>query len=765
MLLPIALTSTGCSSTSKLPEGEILYAGVKSIDFTSVDTVMPSVLANVKSTLEVAPNSSFLGSAYHMSPLPFGLWFYNKLYTTKDKGLKYWLWNKLKSDPTLISQVNPEIRARAAEIKMEEEGYFNGIVRFDTIFDKKNNKKAKIAYNVTFPHRKVISSIYNIPTRNSNVDSIISHTSNYSFLKVGDRFSTENIEKEIDRIVKVMRDSGYFFYDDQLIKILADSTQEANSVALRILHDAEAEEKQLKPCRLDSVEYTLDWGAGLKKANHDSIGFMRIDYNSVLNVKPKRLLDAVTVGKGELYNPDRLILAKNKLDRLNIFKYTQTGFKLLDSNDQVQDTIPLLFAINSTYNFPWQGTLEANAKYKDNHQMGPGISLVAQKRNCFRGGELFQGEVNASYEWATGNRTIGNKGMFNSYEFGYKFSLIVPRLQIPNSITPDFDNPVNTRYSISTDIMRRAGFFNLLKATGEVSYTFYTGKTSQHIFTPFKLSYSSMLSTTERFDSVISSNRVLEQSFANQFVPQIGYTFIYDNSPFNNGIGSSQYLQVSFNEAGALFDALMGKWGKHKVQGERQLFGQRFSQFIKLTADFRNYLTFKENFVLATRLYGGIVYSYGNSRVAPYSEQFYIGGANSLRGFSIRSIGPGKYRPSENKYSYMDQTGDIKLEANVEFRFPISGDLRGALFADAGNIWTARKEEQREGGKFEGKNFGKQLATDAGFGLRYDLGMLVVRFDLGVPIHDPCGDDNKYYNPSGTFFGNLGYHLAIGYPF
>lgn len=758
----IALLLTACSSTSRLPEGETLYAGVKRIDVLSVDTVDASVQESVALTLEVAPNSSFLGSAYHMSPLPLGLWIYNKFYTTKEKGFRHWFWSRFKSDPTLLSQVNPELRARAAQIRMEEEGYFDGTVSFDTIYDNKNPRKAKVAYTVSYPHRSVLSSIRYVASRNPDIDSIIAHTSDKSLLKVGDRFSTTKLEGEIDRLVSTMRDSGYFFFDASSIKYFADSIQAQNSIALRILVDYQADDRQLKPCTVDSVLYTLDWGAGLKKNDHDSIDFIRIDYNQVLNVRPKYLRQTIPFDKGTLYNPDIISLAKTKIDRLNTFKYTQTNFSILEE----KDTTSLMLQVNSTYNYPWNGTLEARAIYKDNHQVGPGISFVAQKRNCFHGGEMFQGEVTAAYEWMTGNRSIGNTGgIFNSYEFGYKFSVIVPRLQLPKLIRPDFDNPVSTKYSISTDLMRRSGFFNLVKATGEIGYTFYTSKITSHTVTPLKLSYSSMISTTEKFDSVISVNPVLKQSFADQFVPQITYTYLYDNTSAHSSRRTQQYLQVYVAEAGGILDAIMGEWGKHRKQGERQIFEQPFSQFIKATADFRNYYTIKENVVLASRVYGGIIYAYGNSRVAPYSEQFYIGGANSLRGFSIRSVGPGLYNPGDSRYSYLDQTGDIKLEANVELRFPISGDLRGALFADAGNIWTTRKEETRPGSQLGTHGLMKQIATDLGFGFRYDLGMLVVRFDIGVPVHDPSGDNTKYYNPSGTFFGNLGYHLAVGYPF
>ena len=752
-----------------MPEGEVLYTGVKSIGVENADSVDVSVKEAVMTTLEVKPNSSFMGSAYKMSPLPIGLWIYNSLYPKKDTGFKHWLWEKLKSDPTLVSSVNPDLRARAATIKMEEEGYFGGIVTFDTVYTNDAKTKAKISYNVKYPDVKTLSSIKYLPTRSAAIDNIIENTLDKSLLKAGDRFSTANLEGEIDRIVAVMRDSGYFFYDANSIKYFADSTYKDNQIALRVILDDEASDRELKPCKIDSVLYELDWGYGLKKNNHDSIGFVRIDYNSKLNIKPKHLRGTLPFRKGTLYRPQLIELAKTKIDRLNTFKYTQTNFTILDQN---ADTTSLMLQVNSTYNQPWQGTVEAKAIYKDNKQVGPELSFNFQKRNCLKGGEILQGELRAGYEWNTGSRNKDyNGGIINSYEFGGKLALIVPRLQLHRLIRPNFNNPVTTRYSLSIDLLRRSGFFNMMKVAGELSYTFYTTQYTSHTITPVNLTYNRLFSTTAKFDSVASMNPSLMLSFSNQFIPQIKYSYLFDNTRKEGGRNSRQYFAFTLAEAGGIMDLLTGI-GSRK-QGEREIFGQPFSQFVKATVDLRNYYTIKENIVVASRFYGGIIWAYGNSQVAPYSEQFFIGGANSLRGFGIRTVGPGSFRPSTSQYSYLDQTGDIKLEANVELRFPIAGNLHGAVFADAGNVWTFRKDKENQNNALWNRGdteigsagFFNQLATDVGIGLRYDLGMLVVRFDVGVPIHDPACDNTRYYNPSGTFFGNLGYHLAVGYPF
>ena len=223
--------------------------------------------------------------------------------------------------------------------------------------------------------------------------------------------------------------------------------------------------------------------------------------------------------------------------------------------------------------------------------------------------------------------------------------------------------------------------------------------------------------------------------------------------------------QIGFSEAGNIFYGIYELCG---VKGEKKIFGNPFSQFVKLTNEIKYYHYFTKKMCIASRLYVGAGYAYGNSQELPYSEQFYIGGANSLRAFTIRSIGPGSYRPdASNENGFFDQTGNFKLEANIEFRFPIWGDLEGAAFVDAGNIWLLKEDALRPGGELSLKSFARDIALGTGLGLRYDVAnYLVVRIDVGVPIHAPYATSRtSYYNIEGSFWKNLRLHLAIGYPF
>ena len=233
VLLTIGLSA--CSITSRLPAGEVLYTGVSKINHNKVDTVDDLVKEALATKLEVAPNSSFLGSAYHISPFPMGLWIYNGLYPKKEHGFRHWFWKHFKSDPTLISQVNPELRAHAAEAALKDEGYFDASVGFDTIYNKKDSLKAKIAYTVDYAHKSRFGTITYMRSPFPRIDSIVSHTLNKSLLRSGDRFSYTNLDAERIRVANALKDSGYYFFEPKFVKYYADSTQHGNTVNLRVM--------------------------------------------------------------------------------------------------------------------------------------------------------------------------------------------------------------------------------------------------------------------------------------------------------------------------------------------------------------------------------------------------------------------------------------------------------------------------------------------------------------------------------------------------
>ena len=260
----------------------------------------------------------------------------------------------------------------------------------------------------------------------------------------------------------------------------------------------------------------------------------------------------------------------------------------------------------------------------------------------------------------------------------------------------------------------------------------------------------------------MTANPAVYVSMRNQFVPKIEYSYTYSTtSAHRNPI----VWQTTITESGNMLSLGYMAAGKDFNTKQKDLFGNPFAQFVKISSSLRKTWSLTPKSQLVGRVAAGIIMAYGNSERAPYSEQFYVGGANSIRAFTIRSIGPGNYVAPNTHYAYLDQTGDIKLEANLEYRFNIVGSLYGATFLDAGNIWLMKHDDNRPGAKFKADSVFKQLATGTGVGIRYDLDFFVIRLDLGIALHVPYETGKSGYYNIPKFKDGLGLHFAIGYPF
>lgn len=312
------------------------------------------------------------------------------------------------------------------------------------------------------------------------------------------------------------------------------------------------------------------------------------------------------------------------------------------------------------------------------------------------------------------------------------------------------------------NVLNRASYFRRHVVSGELTYDWATSAQHHHSFSPLVLSYEYMNSRSAAFDSIISQHPYLQISMRDQFVPKMSYTYTY-NSPLD--YRSPITWSTTVSEAGNILATGYMIGGRKWNEKDKQMFRNPFAQFLKLETDFVKSWRLTETSCLVGHVNAGVIWSYGNTEKAPYYEQFYVGGANSIRAFNVRSIGPGKYQPANSRYSYIDQTGDIKFVANVEYRPKLWGDLYGAVFLDMGNVWNMHEQEYSPNGKFEARNFFKQMAVGTGVGVRYDMGMFVIRLDWGVGLHLPYDTSKKGFYNIERFKDSHSLHLAVGYPF
>ena len=763
LAVTLGLLLSACSTTRNLPEGEVLYTGIEEIKVENADESKAgeATMDEIEAALAYPPNNALLGSSSLRVPFPFGLWVYNA-FVNKEGKLGKWIFRKLAAKPVLISTVNPEVRVKVARNLLNEYGYFQGESAFEVIPDEKNPRKAKLAYTITMNHPYTLDSVEYVHIRH-RADSLIDATAGERLLRTGDPFNVIRLQAERERISSMLRDNGYYYFRPDFITYQADTTLVPGKVTLRVAPKESLPRTALRTWRLGDISVWLN--GYNNEPPTDSVRYknLTVHYEGKLRVRPSVLYKRLYLKPGDLYSQRAQERTQTALARLGIFRYTELSYAPCDTTRR-QDTLDL--RVNAAYDLPLDGELELNVTAKSNDQVGPGAVFSVTKRNIFGGGETFGVKLRGSYEWQTGNKLDDNSSKINSYELGLSTTLTFPRVLFPAWGRRDMDMPAATTFRLYADQMNRARFFKLLAFGGEAAYEFQPSATSRHSVTPFKLAYNLLQRTTAEFDSITNVNRALKESLQDQFVPSMSYTYTYDDSPLTDR-AHHLWWQASVTQAGLVVNGLYALAGERFGKEGKKLLGNPFAQFLKGILEARYDYDLGKKQHLVGRVMAGAIYSYGNARTSPYNEQFYIGGANSIRAFTIRSIGPGRYfqNSADNQYAYIDRTGDIKFEANLEYRFPILGDLHGATFLDCGNIWLLRQDEGRPGGQLKWGSFLNDLALGTGFGLRYDLSFIVIRFDVGIGLHLPYDTGKKGYYNIPRFKEGMGYHFAIGYPF
>lgn len=760
LVLQSILLVSSCSTTKKLTGDEVLYVGVKKMKIEPPKDVKltGTQKSSASRPLSVRPNNP-LYSPYIRTPFPTGLWVYN-WNIKKEKGFKWWLYRKLSKKPVLISDVQPEIRLQMVDNAMKDYGFFGTHSRYE-IIPKRNPKKAKISYWVELPQPFKYGTIQ-LWGWETKMDSIVKASMVRSYLKTGDQYDINVMNEERQRISERLRNEGYYFFQPGYIEFLADTTAGHKIVDIRVGLKQGVPLNALHPYKIGEIEVILKGNSDDSKLDSLYSDGVKIVYQRPENLKPNVITRAVKVRPGQKYSATRQNRTQANFVQLGVFKFANMTIT-------VPDTIrsqTLNMQIHGEYALPVETEVEVDVSSKSNNLLGPGLILGISNHNLFRRAENLSFRLTGAYEWQVGGnkKATGNSGLINSYELGANFNLSVPRLLVPKFMKTNRDRREQTQFQVGTDLLNRHNYFRMISFWGSATYDFNSSQRNYHSIVPYKLNYTYLLKTSHAFDSIVNKNPSVAQSFRNQFIPSMSYTYTYDR-PATYRNPNRIFWQTSLTQAGNIISGIQYITGNHQGEGKK-IFNNRYSQFLKLTSELIGYKTIDNKNQLATRIMGGIGYAYGNSRVMPYSEQFYIGGSNSIRAFHIRSIGPGSYHPEKTATSYLDQTGDIKLEGNIEYRFKIYERFNGAVFMDAGNVWLLRKEEQRPGGEFRIKGLWKEIALGTGFGLRYDINYIVIRADLGIPLHAPYNTGKSgYYNIAGSFWKGLVLNLAIGYPF
>lgn len=749
-----AIMLSSCSTTRRIPADETLYTGIKKIKYQNDSTKLPAAIAeSVSEAVDVAPNNYWKLLRWRY-PFPLGLWVYNN-WSNPPKGLKHWLYEKLVEEPVLVSDVRPEVRTKMIDEILDNQGYFRGQASYELIKGR-NPKKAKIAYTVNPGPAFPIDTIALLPdTCRLNV-LIDSFAIRDPYLTGRMRYSTDSLSAARTRITNRLRNRGYYFFRPEYIEYLADSIARPGHIQMKMVLASNAPHFALKPYVTGDVTvYAYRHQGG---GTPDTINLGRA---TLIQMKPSRLRTAlipecVTFRPGKTFAVRDMDRTQTYLSRLGIFNSIQIN-AMPDTVSGRRDRLNVV--IGCTFDSPLETSLEVNASSKSNSYIGPGLTFGVTNHNIFGGGEQLTVSATGTYEWQTGKGK--NRSIFNSYEVGLTATLAFPRLLAPKFI-PRRNWQLNwTRFQLNIDLLNRPHYFKMAQFNASVNYDWRATRHIHSTFTPIKFSYTNLMHTTAVFDSIMNANQAIAQSFRSQYIPQMVYSQTLER---NIGRNNTLNWQFTVQSAGNIFWGIYRAFGK---KGEKELFGTPFSQFVKGQTQlvYGRRIAHGDHWLMM-RAAVGAAHAYGNSTQVPYAEQFYCGGANSVRAFTVRSIGPGSYHdPNAAADSYFDQTGTFKFEANIEYRFPIFGPLHGALFIDSGNVWLLKDDPERPGGKLRASTFLRDIALGTGCGLRFDIGMLVVRGDLGIGIHAPYPTGKGGYYNMTSFGDSLAFHLAIGYPF
>lgn len=768
-----------CSTTSHLPEDEKLYTGIEAInvDGQKGTPAEENALVELEAALAYEPNGALLGSSSLKNPLQIGLWTYNALADKNRKGFNKWLFNSFAAEPITISRVSPDVRSKVAANLLQNYGYFRGQVDYELI-NQHNPKKQKIRYNVHLGEPYLFDSIrYVFPYLQ---DSIVQATLHDAYIRRGGQFSTFDLTNEKSRLSNAFRDNGFYYYRPDYISYYADSVNVPDRVRLLVAQDIETPDRAQKQYYYGKVSAYLRESAvstyGKKKHNGVAVdnGNAIAQYTDslVLNdlkmvyqgermpIAPRVLFKNFRFWRRRMFSQSRVNQTVTNLHNMNIF--SRVGFTFVP-RDTILDNDTLDVRLDLTMDKLVDAEFDFNITQKSNSQVGPNLGVTISKRNAFHHGETLSVGLKGSYEWQT-QKQFGEKKRIDSYEAGLDVSLSYPWIAFPWLNKKLYRYPTSTMFRVNVDQLNRANYYRLMSFMSEVRYGFQTSQSWTHELTPLTVSYNKMQHTTARFDSIVSSNSALYVSLRDQFIPAMQYSIIYDNS-WNTRIKNTMHFEATVKESGNLLNLTNSLLGYDYFEKDKKLLSTPYSQFLKCVLTLKNTFSLTEKTKIATRVQLGAIWTYGNSKVAPYSELFYVGGANSIRAFAVRSIGPGSYRDVTGRNTYLDQSGDIKLELNAEYRFPILNALQGALFVDAGNVWLMHDDEAHPGGKFQFKNMLDELALGTGLGLRYNLDFLVLRLDLGVGIHAPYETGKSGYYNMPKLSDSLGFHFAVGYPF
>jgi outer membrane protein assembly factor BamA len=750
----LAAFNLGCSNTTYLAQGEKLYTGAEvKIEEKELIPDKGDLEDQLDLLVKPEPNGKLLGL------FRFKLWLYNIGFFRESLG----------EPPVLMQSVAPDRVAARMRTLLENKGYFRTNVYY-TVQEEENT--ADVQYNIAIQSPNRINGI-TVKGGNTTLAEAIRSTMGETILAAGTQYNLAKLKQERERIDAALKEKGYFYFSPNFIVFQADSTSGNKTVDLFLQVKKDIPIAATRVYTIGNIYiysgYSLNRDSlTIPAGDNVSIGgYYYIDLDKKFD--PDVIVRSIFFRNGAVYSRNNHDLTLSRLMNLGVFKFVNIRFVDADSADIQSLELHIHLTPLSMKNI----SFELQGVSKSNNLAGPVFNSSFRNRNLFGGAELFTLSSEIGFEMPVG---VGQSGG-NSYETDTRGELDLPKFLTPFRLENLSSLFVpRTRTVLGLRLLHRMQYYQLFSVDASFGYNWKESISKEHNFNPLSITFAHLTRTTQKFIVLLSANPLLRKSFEEQFIIGQNYSFTY-NDQLEKNYKNHLYLKGSIDLSGNLLQLVQSLFVKHKATPDTpfQILGSTYSQYYKFDIDMRHYYnTIDQMVTIASRLIAGIGVAYGNSSTLPYVKQFYIGGSNSVRAFSPRALGPGSYRIPDSiaAKSFIDQAGDIKLEANTEYRFPIVSILKGALFLDAGNIWLLREDPGRPGGKLSGKTFLDEIAVGMGFGLRLDLSFFILRFDLAFPLHVPYLSQGERWVIKMIDFGdpswrknNLALNITIGYPY
>ncbi len=647
--------------------------------------------------------------------------------------------NPFSRKPVIYDTLQARLSCQDLMTAMQNEGYMNAGV---SLYTETKGKKLKATY-LLHPGQPFLIGKVNYNIQDEGIQQLLhlDQTDNQQ-IKPGMRFTVETLDNERKRIAGLLSDNGYFRFNKDFIHFTADTVMGRKDIALTL---------QLRKYKSNSNSPEVDHTRYLIR----DVLFQSNDSDRI-HLRKQVLLNATAIKAGRPYDASALQRTYNNFARLQAVKYTNIKFaevpdtNLLDCHIQISTNKP------STISFQPEGTNTAG-------DLGAAASITYTNRNLFHGSEQLSIEFRGAYEAITGLEGYQDQ---NYTEFSVETKLVFPRFLAP-FLSKSFRRrqTASSEWAVSWNFQNRPEFHRRVFSS---AWRYRWSEPKHHLNYRFDLLdlnyvYMPWISSTfkrDYLDNAENRNAILRYNYEDIFIMKAGFTVSY-----TDGVDA---VRANFESAGNLLNGVSKGFGfKTNSQGQHTLFNIAYAQYVKLDFDYTHLFQFDKRNALALHAGLGVAYPYGNSTVLPFEKRYFSGGANSVRGWSVRELGPGKFKGTDGRIDFINQTGDVKLDLNAEYRSSLFWKLQGALFIDAGNIWTLRNYAEQPGGQFKFTEFYKQIAASYGMGLRLNFDYFILRFDMGMKAINPAYESEKehwsIFHPK--LSRDFDFHFAVGLPF